>query len=191
MPKERNHVYGDLHVDDHSNRDWPARSAPHGMNAARAGRALTALRPGSGSARIPVRPTSTEVRNNEPEDPHRVTINFDQLGAEAMTTAAPGFYAAHRPYVVPEDLAGLRGPTTGVVHLPIHLDWSPAPDYDLNDPDRSRWLYVRVIREASNVADLQRYLDGPTVGRLWPRLALPARCRELWESRFPDLRGER
>ncbi|MET3803997.1 hypothetical protein ABIB25_000983 [Nakamurella sp. UYEF19] len=105
-----------------------------------------------------------------------------------MTTATPGFYAAHRPYVVPEDLASLHGPTTGVVHLPIHLDWGPTRDYDLSDPARIRRLYITVIMEASSVGDLQRHLDGPTLRRLWPQLRLPERCRAQWESHFPLLR---
>ena len=67
-------------------------------------------------------------------------------------------YEDGRPYTVPDSLEELTGPTSGVVELPLRLDWSE-----------------------------QGRLHGPTLARVWRRLWLPRRVRALWESRFPTL----
>ena len=38
-------------------------------------------------------------------------------------------YADTRPYVTPDSLDELSGPTTGVIELPIGLDWSERRDH--------------------------------------------------------------
>lgn len=96
-------------------------------------------------------------------------------------------YAESRPYVLPESLAELNGPTEGVVRLPRHLDWGPAYGYDLGDAADLAVMYERVIREARSREDLRAYLEGGTVRRLWSRLVLPSPVRALWERRFPEL----
>ena len=96
-------------------------------------------------------------------------------------------YADRRTYAVPEDLAQLTGPVSGVVELPRHLDWSEQHAYDLNDPAQLGLMYERVIREASSPEDLAAYLDARTLIRCWGRLYLPVQVRRLWESRFPAL----
>ena len=52
---------------------------------------------------------------------------------QAQMPAEPGAYEAARPYVVIEELDELAGPATGVVELPVALDWGPRPIYDLSD----------------------------------------------------------
>ncbi|SEG72469.1 hypothetical protein SAMN04489712_1103 [Thermomonospora echinospora] len=96
-------------------------------------------------------------------------------------------YAVSRPYIVPESLAELAGPTSGVVKLPAHLDWSEQHVYDLGDPAQAGLMYERVIREASSSRDLAAYLNAGMLDRLWNRLYLPPQVRRLWESRFPGL----
>lgn len=96
-------------------------------------------------------------------------------------------YEDNRPYTVPETLTELTGPTSGSVTLPQHLDWSEQGTYHLDDPAELGLMYERVIREAMDVADLRRYLDGRTLRRMWHRLFLPRRVRTLWEARFPGL----
>lgn len=98
-------------------------------------------------------------------------------------------YEDVRPYTVPESLEELTGPTTGVVELPQHLDWSEQGRYDLSDPRQRNLMYERVIRESMRVEDLRAFLDGPTLARVWRRLWLPRKVRSLWESRFPSLPG--
>ncbi len=96
-------------------------------------------------------------------------------------------YADHRPYTVSDSLEELSGPVAGVVELPLHLDWSEQGRYDLADVRELSLMYERVLREAQDVEDLRRFLNGAVLRQVWHRLFLPRRVRELWEGRFPDL----
>ena len=98
-------------------------------------------------------------------------------------------YEDGRPYTVPESLEELTGPTTGVVELPTRLDWSEQGRYDLSDPRQRNLMYEVVIRESMQVEDLRAFIDGATLARVWRRLWLPRKVRDLWESRFPGLPG--
>lgn len=89
-----------------------------------------------------------------------------------------------------EHLADLRGTTSGTVLLDGRLRWSGSASFDLDNPRRVARLYEVVLREASNTEDLERWLDGPTLVRLWPTLVLPPNVRALWESRFELLRRD-
>jgi hypothetical protein len=92
-----------------------------------------------------------------------------------------------RPYTVPERLDLLRGPSSGTIHLPSHLDWSGNAVYDLDTPGRIVDLYRAVLIEAGSPQDLYEYLDERVLRRLWALLWLPARLRRAWEQRFPVL----
>jgi hypothetical protein len=93
-----------------------------------------------------------------------------------------------KPIVVADDLALLRGRTSGVITLPRHLDWSGAADYDLDSTGRIVDLYRTVLIEATKPADLHEFLDQITLAQLWPSLWLPPDLRRSWEERFPELR---
>lgn len=69
-------------------------------------------------------------------------------------------YADVRPYAAPDDLAQLDGPVAGEVELPRTLAWGPKRRFQLNDPRDRQRLYQMVIREASTVGELTRYLNG-------------------------------
>lgn len=96
-------------------------------------------------------------------------------------------YTAAKPYTLPTSLSELDGPTTGTVTLPRHLDWGPRYVYDLTDKADVVLMYERVIREAQTPADLQTYLNGALLRRLWADLFLPLPVRSAWQSRFPEL----
>jgi hypothetical protein len=97
-------------------------------------------------------------------------------------------YAENRPYLLPETLGELVGPVTGVVQLPLRLDWSERAEYHLDDPAERNVMYERVIREATKSDDLRSYLNEEVLRQVWRHLFLPARVRRSWEGRFPDLR---
>jgi hypothetical protein len=102
--------------------------------------------------------------------------------------APPGSrYADQRPYALVDSLAELHGPTRGTVVLDRRLDWSGRARYDLANPRRLASMYETVLREATSPEDLARWLDGPTLVRLWPELVLPPQVRQPWEDRFPQL----
>src|SRR5262245_49406736 len=65
--------------------------------------------------------------------------------------APPPAYGDRKPYVVADDLAQLRGPTSGTVTLPHHLDWSGRGTYELDKPARLASMYKTVLNEASTV----------------------------------------
>lgn len=96
-------------------------------------------------------------------------------------------YADHRPYVVADSLDELAGPTSGVVDLPKHLDWSEQGRYQLDDIRELSLMYERVLNEAMNVDDLRRFLNGRMLQQVWRQMFLPVRVRGLWEDRFPEL----
>jgi hypothetical protein len=84
-------------------------------------------------------------------------------------------------------LADLTGPISGVVELPITIDWGPRRRYDLGaDADR-RVVYERVLQEAADAEDVARYVNGLVLVEVWPRLFLPRRVRQRCEERFPEL----
>ncbi|GLY01118.1 MULTISPECIES: hypothetical protein [Actinoplanes] len=92
-----------------------------------------------------------------------------------------------KPVVVADDLTLLNGPTTGVVTLPRHLDWSGSADYDLEAAGRIVDLYRTVLIEATKPDDLHTFLNRTVLTRLWPALWLPPAIRKAWEDRFPTL----
>jgi hypothetical protein len=72
--------------------------------------------------------------------------------------------------------------------LPLRLDWSDRAEFHLDDSAERNVMYERVIREATRVDDLRSYLDEGVLYLVWRHLFLPARVRQSWEERFPDLR---
>ena len=96
-------------------------------------------------------------------------------------------YADQRPYVVVERLNDLSGPVTGEVVLGRRLDWSARARYDLANPRRLASMYETVLRESTTSEDLQRWLNEPTLLRLWADLVLPPQVRLAWETRHPVL----
>jgi DNA invertase Pin-like site-specific DNA recombinase len=117
----------------------------------------------------------------------RTDADDRQAGAHlAPYQARPG-----RRVLVIDDLADLRGPTTGSVELPLRLFWSvPDHRFDLDDPDMRRWYYQTVLREASRPSDITLYLDAGTLVSSWPDLDLPKGVRRAWEEHHQALRAE-
>jgi hypothetical protein len=114
------------------------------------------------------------------------------MSATAAGGAPPGSrYADQRPYAVASSLDDLHGPTVGTVVLDRRLNWSGRARYDLANARRLAGMYETALREATSPEDLARWLDGPTLVRLWPELVLPAQVRQLWEDRFPQLAAGR
>jgi hypothetical protein len=92
-----------------------------------------------------------------------------------------------RPYTVPERLEYLTGPDRGEVQPPPTLTGALRRSYRLDDEHDVELLYRTVIREASTVDELARYLNADVLKECWSRMVLPPRCRTLWEQRFPEL----
>ena len=99
-----------------------------------------------------------------------------------------GAYAENRPYLVPETLDELTGPVSGIVVLPLRLDWTERAEFRLDDPAERNVMYERVIREATRIDDLRAYVNGTVLREAWRQLFLPVRVRRIWEEQFPVLR---
>jgi len=89
---------------------------------------------------------------------------------------------------LPESLNVLRGPTQGVVDLPLHIAWSGMTSYDMSNPRQRMGLYRTVLHEGLH-DDLPRYLNQDLLLQLWPvlRTLVGRTVRSVWEDAFPQL----
>jgi hypothetical protein len=92
-----------------------------------------------------------------------------------------------RPIAVIDELAKLHGPLSGTVHLPLGLDWTPRPDYDISNSRRLLSLYATVLREATTDEELAEFLNASTLAAEWSKIFLPKHIRAEWEKRHPEL----
>lgn len=120
--------------------------------------------------------------------PHKprtlVSVGTHAAIASADRNSRPG-----RRALVAADLSTLRGPVSGVVTLPHRLVWAPPPinQFDLDDGFDRMHMYEIVLREAVQPTELQTWLDGDLLARLWPTLYLPRGVRQAWEAEHPGL----
>ncbi|MCX5200553.1 hypothetical protein OG897_03615 [Streptomyces sp. NBC_00237] len=89
---------------------------------------------------------------------------------------------------LPDSLDELRGPSQGIVELPLHLAWSGMTSYDLGKPRQRMGLYRTVLHEGLR-EDLPRYLNENLLQELWPvlRTLVGRTVRTVWEEAFPQL----
>ena len=109
------------------------------------------------------------------------------VGMDAAESGGRPAAGYQRPYAVADSLDLLHGPSSGMVRLPSHLDWSGHAEYDLDSPGRVVDLYRAVLIEAAGPQDLYAYLDGGMLRRLWALMWLPVQLRKAWELKFPVL----
>jgi hypothetical protein len=113
---------------------------------------------------------------------------LSSVPAEIQPPADFVLFGDRKRYVVAASLTELRGPTSGVVTLPSHIDWSGKASYALDRPARLASMYKSVLMEATRVDDLRAWLNGEALTRLWSSLWLPSPLRHAWEERFEVLR---
>jgi hypothetical protein len=101
------------------------------------------------------------------------------------TNAARVAYS--RPYVLPETLEELQGPTSGLVVLPLSLAWTGRRQFNLDRPPDLTRMYKVVLHEAHDVEDLRRFLNSNVLVRRWDEIRPGRTVRALWEARFPEL----
>lgn len=96
-----------------------------------------------------------------------------------------------RPWIVPATLEELRGPASGLLELPHHIDWSPNRTYDLAKPGHVAVAYVAVLNEAGSSREISTLIEAGLLKRVWPLMVLPESCAATWEARHPELAGLR
>lgn len=91
---------------------------------------------------------------------------------------------------VPDDVDDPRHEkASGIVVLPLHIDWSGDPRrYDLADLQQRARVYEQVLREG-NDDDIREFIDVDQLQALWTRLWLPRRVRVAWADWFRRHRG--
>jgi len=108
---------------------------------------------------------------------------MDTTAAGRRHQARPGRHA-----VEAASLAGLHGPVSGKVTLPLRLYWSPAGRvFDLDRAESLQAMYEYVLGEAIREDELAAWLDGDRLAAVWPDLFLPRGVRRAWEERHPRL----
>jgi hypothetical protein len=70
---------------------------------------------------------------------------------------------------VPESLDEFRGPSSGVVQLPLRLAWSGLREFDLAD-EKLRLSLYRTLLNVGQRDDLVRYLNAGILVSDWPVL---------------------
>ncbi|MCI0142162.1 hypothetical protein KNN17_11285 [Arthrobacter bambusae] len=90
-------------------------------------------------------------------------------------------------YLVPDELDDLHGPAAGTVELPLHLDWGPERTYNLDDAGSCSVLYQLTLQNSGSIEEICRIVNAGRLTALWSTMILPARCRQLWETSFPQL----
>ena len=123
-------------------------------------------------------------------------VELDGVRARAARPAAAAHLAPYqarpgRRVLVIDDLADLRGPTTGAVELPLRLFWSlPDHRFDLDDPD----MRLLVLPDGPargqpaggpHQLPRRRHPGQPVAGPVPPE-----GVRRAWEERHPSLRAE-
>lgn len=94
-----------------------------------------------------------------------------------------------KPYGIPSSLDDLHGPSSGRLSLPKSIFWAPGGgEIDLSTEGGIKLAYQAVISEGK--PDEQcRLLNKQVLLAVWPRLSIPAKAARLWQTRFPELRG--
>ncbi|MFP5347528.1 MAG: transcriptional regulator [Actinomycetes bacterium] len=109
-------------------------------------------------------------------------------GQRGSPTEGRVYFRDVKPYEVVDSLDQLRGPSGGVVELSHSVLWAPGGGrVDLDEPGGVGLAYRAVLAEGS-IDDLVHVLNRDRLIEVWPELMLPRRVRDMWESRFPELR---
>ncbi|WP_329282431.1 hypothetical protein [Streptomyces sp. NBC_01451] len=116
---------------------------------------------------------------------HPAPASRNLAGAEAEDLA---LYREKFRGRLPESLDELRGPTDGVVELPLHVAWSGMTAYDMGNPRQRMGLYRTVLHEGLH-DDLPRFLNRDLLLQMWPvlRTLVGRTVRTVWEDAFPEL----
>jgi hypothetical protein len=90
------------------------------------------------------------------------------------------------PYDTPSSLDALHGPANGLVYAPAGIDLGPNPVCNLDDRVWAVSFYSDTAR-CGTTTQQETLLNKQLLLELWPRMYLPPRCRQTWETKFPQL----
>jgi len=104
------------------------------------------------------------------------------------TVGAPLGFSHTKPLFIVDNFTDFHGPTTGVVTLPLHLDWTPASTYDLSKKSRLRTMYATVLREAGDEITIARWINAELLQEHWIYVNVSCFIRDAWEKAHPQLK---
>lgn len=86
---------------------------------------------------------------------------------------------------IPQRLDDLRGPSLGIVVLPVHLTWHGLREFDVADPRHRLCLYSIVLSRGKR-NDIARFLHPRLLHEDWPELRqlISPRVRDACVRRF-------
>ncbi len=93
-----------------------------------------------------------------------------------------------KPYYAPESLDELHGPYSGTIVLDHSVRWTPGNRVADLDTLGGRLMAYQALLAEGQVSDQVASINPRRLIETWPALNLDPCVRELWESRFPQLR---
>ncbi|MBI8999743.1 hypothetical protein M0E87_02740 [Corynebacterium sp. CCM 9185] len=98
------------------------------------------------------------------------------------------FIGDHKPYVAPDSLDELRGPSEGIFVLPHSVRWlnEKARTTDVTNKIRRRCAYRDLLAEGTYEQQCE-FINRDLLIRDFPHLPLPRRVTKLWTDAFPEL----
>ncbi|WP_435298980.1 transcriptional regulator [Timonella sp. A28] len=94
-----------------------------------------------------------------------------------------------KPYAIPESLSDLQGPIQGKIEIPIGVYWGPGERiFDVSTEEGVFCAYVPLLSEGT-LEEIKLYINGKKLQDTWSSLVLPVRLKNMWESRFPLIKG--
>lgn len=94
-----------------------------------------------------------------------------------------------KPYAVPASLEALRGPSSGIVTLPMWVYWAPGErTFDVGTRSGAKRAYIAVLSEGV-LDEVCEIVNAQRLTQLWDAMVIPRRAQALWEQRFPQLVG--
>lgn len=97
------------------------------------------------------------------------------------------YFREIKPYAVPDSLEALRGPSSGLVTLPMWVYWAPGErTFDVGTRSGAKRAYVAVLSEGV-LDEVCEVVNAQRLKQLWDAMVIPRRARALWEQQFPEL----
>ncbi len=90
------------------------------------------------------------------------------------------------PYDIPSSLAVLGAPPMVCSPCRSPFIGDPHATADLSTANGLEKAYENLVREGTTQQQ-EEFLNADLLRRVWPHLRLPIRCRDRWETRFPQL----
>lgn len=144
---------------------------------------------GSGSQRTRMERAPANGLSDYVEAGKAIIAKGPEPAARHEVTRIDGGYRVVSPsgrvYEAPDSLDALKGPSEGVIRLPLRIDWTPLHDigYEASEDGSCIKAYTLVLAEGS-LSDILAFVNGDRLAALWPsiRHTVNPELAKLWDS---------